>query len=305
MRRLHYLRILFILSVGMGVARGGLAAQEEAADSTRLFKAAISETGYDMSLEELSRDGNRSRVKLEMRLTTSVGGSRWIACQMAELTKYRGFRYHVVLDVIEQTAPAGGERFPITVTMDVGFLNSDAVDLKAEFGVDSFDEGEGEIEHIEQFASICGPSGQTGPTSTSVAGTYSLTFTAASSCSQLPVDLRSRTYTATISQTGSTLDVVLSGASFWQHPALGRLNRFTGAVFQDRVILGIRTSGRGIVEEITPTTYWEIIGVAQATIGDSTISGMVNGGGVGFGEDLLDDARHVSCNAVEFTLTRQ
>ena len=103
MRHLHYLRIVFILSVGMGVARGGLAAQAEAADSTRLFKAAISETGSDMSLEELSRDANRSLVRMEIRLATSVGGSSWIACQMAELTKHRGSRYHVVLDYIEQT----------------------------------------------------------------------------------------------------------------------------------------------------------------------------------------------------------
>ena len=146
--------VLFLGSLTVCPA-GALAAQEEAADSTHLFKAARSDTGYDMSLEELSRDGNRSLVRVEIRLATSVGGLVWIACQMAEPTEYRGFRYHVVLDVIEKTAPAGGERFPMTNTMDVGFLNSDAVDLKAEFGVDSFDEDEGEIVHIEQFALLC------------------------------------------------------------------------------------------------------------------------------------------------------
>ncbi len=98
--------------------------------------------------------------------------------------------------------------------------------------------------------------------------------------------------------------MVLDGARFWEHSALGRLNRFTGAVFQDRVIFGIQTSGWGIVEEITPTTYLEIIGVAQGTVNDSMISGTVDGG-VGLGEDLRDDARHVWCDAVEFTLTRR
>ena len=296
MRHLHYLRILILLSVGMGVARGGLAAQEEAADSTRLFKAAISETGYDISLEELARHGNRSLVKVEIRSAPSVGGSMWIGCQVAELTNLRGFRYSVVLD-----------RNVADNIMEIGFLNSSNVDLKKEFGKGSFEYGEGEIaDAVELFATICGPPSQTSPASTSVAGTYSVTFTAASSCSQLPVDRRSRTYTATISQTGSKLDVVLSGAKFWEHSALGRLNRFSGALFGDAVVFWIVNSGWGFVEQITSATYFEIIGVAQGTIRDSTISGAVEGG-LAVGQDLRDDARHVGCNATDhaFTLTRR
>jgi type IV pilus assembly protein PilA len=124
----------------------------EPADSKPLFRATVTETGYDMSLEELSRDGNRSRVRVENRRSTSVGGSVWTLCQMGELTDYRGFRYHVVLDEVIETASAGGERFPITVTYDLGFLDSDAVDLKAEFGIES----SREIVDIEEYALICG-----------------------------------------------------------------------------------------------------------------------------------------------------
>ena len=144
--------ILFAVAVTVLATSPSLA--QEPADSKPLFTAAVTETGYDMSLEELSRDGNRSRVRVEYRLTTSVGGPMWTACQMAELTKYRGFRYHVVLDEVSETAPAGGERFPITVIYDVGFLNSDTVDLKAEFGTDS----RREIVDIEEYALICGRS---------------------------------------------------------------------------------------------------------------------------------------------------
>ena len=45
-------------------------------------------------------------------------------------------------------------------------------------------------------------------------GTYTLTITADGACTQLPDELKRRTYTANIEQTGSALRVSLSGADF-------------------------------------------------------------------------------------------
>lgn len=39
--------------------------------------------------------------------------------------------------------------------MELGFLQSDSVDLKAEFGKEDFEYGEGEISDPERFAPLC------------------------------------------------------------------------------------------------------------------------------------------------------
>src|SRR6185436_12777007 len=59
----------------------------------------------------------------------------------------------------------------------------------------------------------------------SLAGTYSLTLAAAGNCTALPVEARSRTYSATVQQSGPVLTVTLGGADF-----SSERNRFSGRV---------------------------------------------------------------------------
>ena len=66
-----------------------------------------------------------------------------------------------------------------------------------------------------------------------IAGTYEMTFTAASRCVQLPQPVRSRTYVASVEQDGARLSVILSGADFIVTNGFG--DRFQGSVVGDRV----------------------------------------------------------------------
>jgi hypothetical protein len=64
-----------------------------------------------------------------------------------------------------------------------------------------------------------------------LSGSYTVTFTAASGCAaQLPVAVRTRTYTAVVTQAGGWVDVTLSGAKFWTDPRTGGGARFRGKI---------------------------------------------------------------------------
>jgi len=68
-----------------------------------------------------------------------------------------------------------------------------------------------------------------------VSGAYTLTITAAGGCREaLPEELRTRTYTAHVTQHGPLVEARLSGASFAVSPA-GRGDRFRGRVEPDGV----------------------------------------------------------------------
>jgi hypothetical protein len=148
-------------------------------------------------------------------------------------------------------------------------------------------------------------------------GMYTLRFE--STCAALPPELRSRTYTASIAGAIGALNVIvtLAGAEFWMHPTDGLLNRFTGWPAGNSIAFNVRwpptpglvcpcapsSLGRwGIVERIDSTRYFEIIGDGSGLIGRSTIEGTL-GAGVGFGDDLRDDSRHVGCGAGGHSLT--
>lgn len=139
--------------------------------------------------------------------------------------------------------------------------------------------------------------------SATIDGTYTLQFD--STCAALPAELRSRTYTASIGGSPDIL-VTLTGAVFWTHPTDGLLNRMTGRVTGNSVSLSLfwppGIARWGIVEQVDSTGYLEIIGVGSGSFTGSTIEGTLSAG-IGFGSDLLDDARHVGCPVNGHTLT--
>ena len=80
----------------------------------------------------------------------------------------------------------------------------------------------------------------------------------------------------------------------------GLLNAFSGSTTAnpDTVALNVHwppsTERWGIVEQITSTTFLKIAGRGAGVINGSVIDGTIQGG-IGFGEDLRDDARHTGC----------
>ena len=105
--------------------------------------------------------------------------------------------------------------------------------------------------------------------------------------------------------------VTLGGATFWLHPSAGLLNTFSGLVTGEGVSFDLSTPaapGFGIVERTSETKLLEFIGYGNGTIAGASISGTLQAG-VGFGEDLRNDSRHVGClpnqHQVTFRLTRK
>jgi hypothetical protein len=153
--------------------------------------------------------------------------------------------------------------------------------------------------------SACGESRPTGPTAPppQIDGTYTVRFD--STCPSLPIELRSRTYTASI--VGSpNMVVTLTGADFWTAPADGLLNRFTGQVLGNSVSLSVfwppGTQRWGFVERVGTDRYLEILGQGTGSITGSTIEGRLSAG-IGYGPDLRDDEQHVGCQAGAHVLT--
>jgi carboxypeptidase family protein len=116
------------------------------------------------------------------------------------------------------------------------------------------------------------------PETVNLAGTYTLTFEADAACRDIPEPLRTRTYTATITPSrfrpGNTLfEAMLSGA-----PLLSPYDGFEIGVAGDFVALSVFNDpdeGEGIVEQVAPDTYLEIVGSATTSVpagGWSTLS---------------------------------
>lgn len=110
-----------------------------------------------------------------------------------------------------------------------------------------------------------------------IAGNYALTYTAASTCSQLPDDMRTRTYAATIEPvaiegrpSNTLFKVITTGALFV--PRLAYDNFHIG-VAGDYLSLSIGDlHGRpGLVEQVLPTTYVALGGEAAGPV-ESNVS---------------------------------
>ena len=103
-----------------------------------------------------------------------------------------------------------------------------------------------------------------------LAGDYALTFVADSGCTDLPSELRTRTYAATIVRAASPVSFVLTatGAHF-----LGGLTGFDIGVAGHS--LGLWLHGGhdpSLVEQLTPNTYLAFSGLATASAESSTSS---------------------------------
>jgi hypothetical protein len=103
-----------------------------------------------------------------------------------------------------------------------------------------------------------------------IAGDYSLTFIADSACVDLPDEVRTRTYAATITPGVPSpymqFSVTLQGASFFRN-----YNQFFVSVFGDYLTfeLGGAIEGPYVVERLAPTTYVAFDGSAAGTVATS------------------------------------
>lgn len=101
-----------------------------------------------------------------------------------------------------------------------------------------------------------------------IAGDYTLTFMADSTCTALPNELRTRTYVATIAPRSSanlpantSFDVTVGNAPFLEH-----YNRFSINVAGDYLYIGIGDSEPGLVELVAANTYFALGGWATAFV---------------------------------------
>ena len=135
------------------------------------------------------------------------------------------------------------------------------------------------------------------PSGRNIDGVYSLTIT--STCASIPAEVRSRTYTATISGSPSAV-VTLAGATFWQHPTAGLLNRMSATVTGDSVRFTLSpVPGYGVIEAVGGA-FFEAAGSGTARLPgafqpraiSASLSAVVR-----HGDDLRAGTRHVSCPA--------
>jgi hypothetical protein len=107
-----------------------------------------------------------------------------------------------------------------------------------------------------------------------IAGEYSLTFVADSTCTDIPSELRTRSYNATITPasnshypTNTNFKVTISGAQF-----LKGYEGFPIGIAGDLVAFELRGEGPYLVEEVAPNTYIGFDGRAEASVGTSRVS---------------------------------
>ncbi len=121
---------------------------------------------------------------------------------------------------------------------------------------------------------------------TELAGRYTLTVTAVPDCARLPFELASRSYPATVTQSGAAVTVTLDGSQFVA--LAGRtLNRFTGVVEAERVVFKIAAVldeyyyfyllSPDILEQVGANSYYAFDGTAVASLGAATLSGTLSG----------------------------
>ena len=104
-----------------------------------------------------------------------------------------------------------------------------------------------------------------------IAGDYTVTFIADSACVDLPSEVRTRTYAATITPTSSpssSFTLTASGAAF-----LANLNNFPIGVIENYVDLWLHGGhDPAVVEQLAPNTYLAFSGNATASVGMSPVS---------------------------------
>jgi len=103
-----------------------------------------------------------------------------------------------------------------------------------------------------------------------MAGNYTLTFIADSSCTALPSEVRTRTYSATITAAGNdrSYNIAVSGASVENlgYPPIVVAGDFVAFSFDSDHNLPY------LVEQVAPNARVEITGYAEAALGSSGLS---------------------------------
>jgi hypothetical protein len=118
-------------------------------------------------------------------------------------------------------------------------------------------------------------------------GTYRATFTASRSCTQMPDDAKSRTYTATLVQDGARLDVTLNGPGLNGGKPPTEM-KFSGRVADTTLTFALYGGyyyyyqfyyfGPNILlDELSSTRYLDVFGNGTGTIANSSISGTLAG----------------------------
>jgi len=119
-----------------------------------------------------------------------------------------------------------------------------------------------------------------------ISGTYTLRISAAAHCDSLPDEVRTRTYSALLEQSGPGVTTTLSGPTFLMGG--GRvLNRFYGAVEPARVTFQVTAPSTyyywyiytypSVLEQLTASMGYSFSGSVQATVSGSRISGTLDG----------------------------
>ena len=118
-----------------------------------------------------------------------------------------------------------------------------------------------------------------------LSGRYTLTITAAPECRTLSTDLPSRSYGATVTQSGTAITVTLDGPQFVTTG--GRtLNRFTGVLEAEQAIFRLARSldyyyyyftFPDVLELLAVNSYYAFDGRVVAALGGSTLSGPLSG----------------------------
>jgi hypothetical protein len=148
-----------------------------------------------------------------------------------------------------------------------------------------------------------------------VAGTYTLSVVADAACrAALPEEARIRNYRAVVRQDGRRLTVTLEGSTFYRHPNGQAHNSFDGTIEADQVTFLIHpVIGYyyyylpSVIEELSPTSFFQISGRASTTVTPSGLPGTLNGRVdtlTASAPGSFDTASYCASSGHQFVLTR-
>ena len=120
--------------------------------------------------------------------------------------------------------------------------------------------------------------------SVNLTGSYALTLTADAACTGLPVEVRTRTYPASIALRENPsephqYEAVLGGATFLASPLVGRFQISVAGTFGYFYLGDPYDWIDAIVEELAPSTYLATWGFGGLPVGESPIVGALAYGG--------------------------
>jgi hypothetical protein len=120
--------------------------------------------------------------------------------------------------------------------------------------------------------------------SVNLTGTYALTLTADTACTQFPADLRTRSYPVSVALRQNTsephqYEAALGGGMFLPSPLLGRFQISVAGTIGHFYLGDPYDWIDAIVEELAPSTYLAIWGFGELPVAESPIAGRLQYGG--------------------------